>query len=76
MIEVNSYDQDGGLKDKTLYKYDKKGNTIGLISYYSSDKSYEFRYEYEYDNKGNWINLLRFRNNIPNDIIEREIEYF
>lgn len=76
IIEWNEYDADGNLEYKILYKYDENGNSIEEIANDFSGKSDEYKYEYEFDNKGNWINRLGFRNNIPKEITEREIEYF
>lgn len=74
--EQKTYDSDGSLKYKFFHKYDKKRNLTETTIVDKLDQKYEYKYEYEFDKKGNWINRIEFKNNIPNEITEREIEYF
>ncbi len=68
-IETNTYYPNGNLDSKLLY--DEKGNTIEMTLFNS-----EYKFEYVFDNEGNWTNRIKFENNIPQQITEREIEYF
>jgi hypothetical protein len=77
-IERIGYDSDGSLSFKWTYKHDDKGNQIESNIIYDSDGSLSFKYNYEYtyDEKNNWIKCIEFINDIPLEIVEREIEYF
>jgi len=76
-IEENNYKSDGSLGSKYTYKYDDKGNKIEENNY-NSDGSldYKYTYKYNYNEKNNWIERLELKNDIPQYILEREIEYY
>ena len=77
-IERIGYDSDGSFFNKWTYKDDDNGNLIESNIIYDSDGSLSFKYNYEYtyDEKNNWIKCIEFINDIPLEIVEREIEYF
>jgi hypothetical protein len=76
-IEKNFYNSSGSLGNKSTYKYDDKGNLIEENSYYS-DGSLESKetYMYEFDKMGNWIKRVSFKEDKPDVITERVIEYY
>ena len=61
--ETYKYDDNKNLIEKNVYKSD------GIINYKSS-------YEYKYDKNDNWIKKIEFKDDIPQDITVREIEYY
>ncbi len=60
------------------YKYDLFGNVIEKKSTTvpKTNEDTLLKYQYEFDEKGNWIRQTLYKNGIPFNIIEREIEYF
>lgn len=62
---------------KTLSMYDDKNNLIEY-SYIQDGNSAPFKttYSYEFDEPGNWIKSTEFKDDIPQNKTEREIEYF
>ena len=62
---------------KTLSMYDNKNNLIEY-SYLQDGSSAPFKttYSYEFDEPGNWIMSTEFKDGIPQNKTEREIEYF
>ena len=77
-IEENRYNSDGSLDKKYTYKYDEKGNRIEKNEY-NSDGSIvieKWTNKNEYDKQGNWIKTIVFKNEIPRNIVERQIEYY
>ena len=77
VIEMNEYNSDGSLGRKNSYKYDEKGNEIEYNGY-NSDGSLENKnsYKYEFDKQGNWIKQIKFKDGIPEYILERQYEYY
>lgn len=75
--ELNWYNSDGSLSLKINYKYDVRGNKIEQINLHG-DMSLDFKqsWQYEYDAIGNWIKKIQFKDDKPNEIIERIIEYY
>jgi len=73
----NRYNSEGSLFYKLSYKYDDKCNQIEKNNY-NSDGSldYKYTYKYNYNEKNNWIERLELKNDIPQYILEREIEYY
>ena len=69
-IEKNDYNADGSLYHKETYKYDDKGNKIEVNGYSN------YTYKYEFDAKGNWIKKITFKNQIPENILERIYQYY
>lgn len=70
--------------EKTTYAYDKKGNLIKKGNYkikkevekagfYLVD---QISYVYKYDKKYNWTQKTIFKNNVPQEIVERELLYY
>lgn len=57
--------------------YDDKGNNIEF-NFLNSDGSLDTKltYHYDYDTENNWIEQIKYKNNIPQEIIERTIEYY
>ena len=76
-IEHKKYDSDGSLYFKYTHKYDEKGNEIEYNGY-NSDGSLENKnsYKYEFDKQGNWIKQIKFKDGIPEYILERQYEYY
>ena len=74
-IEQNRYSADGKLDNKYTYKYDDKGNLIEQNGYIA-DGSLKKKETFEFDKKGNWTKKIRFKNQIPENIEEREYEYY
>lgn len=70
LIESTSY-------DKTIFKYNKKGNLTEEISL-NLDGSAEHKtlYKYDYDNMDNWIKETKYKDDIKILILERKIEYY
>ncbi|WP_196893624.1 hypothetical protein [Aureivirga marina] len=70
--------------EKTTYEYDKKGNLIKKGNYKIKkekklDKFYlvdQISYVYKYDKNFNWTQKVIYKNNVPQEIVEREIIYF
>ena len=76
-IEQNLFNPDGSLSLKHTYKYDDNGNQTESNDYNSDGNlSLKYIYKYEYDKAGNWIKKTSIRNNKPDSITERVIEYF
>ena len=76
-IEAIWYKSDGKLEFKYIMKYDYKSNLIEKNGY-NADGSLEYKriFKYEFDEKGNWIKKISFKNQIPENIKEREYEYY
>jgi len=65
------------LNFKTLFKFDEKGNKTEESRYdINGNLVLDVNYKYDYDDKGNWIRKIKFENEIPEYILEREIEYY
>jgi hypothetical protein len=60
---------------KFTLKYDESGQQTGLNQYDISDNLF-FKVIYLYDNQKNWIQKITYKNNSPQHIIERAIEYY
>ncbi len=77
ITELAEYNSDGSLDKKWIYKYDDKGNKVER-AWYESDGSLnqKYTYEYEYDKQGNWIKKITYWSTTPEDVTEREIEYY
>lgn len=78
IIEVEShYSLDSSFNYKVLSIYDDKSNLIEY-SYIKDDNSQPSKeiYKYKFDKKGNWITSTTFKDGIPQNKTEREIEYF
>lgn len=75
--EINEFDWEGSLEMKYIYDYDSHGNVIEDYKYKSDGSLYEKRtYEYSFDEKGNWIKKVITKNDKPEFVIFREIEYY
>ena len=76
-IEAIWYKSDGSFYGKYINKYDDKSNLIEENGY-NADGSLEYKriFKYEFDEKGNWIKKISFKNQIPENIKEREYEYY
>lgn len=67
----------GGMKVKSFYKYDDKGNLIEQIDNTSMGfEKKKITTKFEYDEYKNWIKTTYFKKNKPYGIIERSIEYY
>lgn len=77
IVEENWYDPYVSLDSKWTYQYDNKGNKVEENGY-NADGSLDFKstYQYEYDSKDNWTQKKEYKNNKPNEITERKIEYY
>jgi hypothetical protein len=58
----------------TTIFYDIHGNISKEIN--SGNRNYQMEFRYEYDRRNNWIRKIEYRNNEPELILERTIEYF
>lgn len=58
----------------TTFFYDISGNILKEIA--SGNRDYKMEYRYEYDQRNNWTKKIEYRNNDPELIVERTIEYF
>lgn len=73
-MNVPSY---GGMKVKTVYKYDNRGNIVEQINNSSmGGKKKRGINKFEYDKNNNWIKTIYFDRNKPFGMIERIIEYY
>lgn len=61
---------------KQLISYDDFGEVIKRTSYVNGDLKSETTYEFEFDQNKNWVKKTEFENRIPQEIIEREIQYY
>lgn len=59
LIERNSYNIDGSLKESEKYKYNNKGNQIES-NCYNKDGSLKYKTKSKYDNKGNLIEQVEY----------------
>ena len=77
-IGYNTYNSDGSLHCKNIFKLDNKGNKIEDNKSYSNQnlKLKHEKHKYDYDKYGNWITNIKYRNSSPKEITEREIEYY
>ena len=77
-IEEQQYMPDGTIWNKTVYKYDKAGNNIEMLSYKNNDTGIKTSYTYERpDSKGNYLReVFSSTDGAPHGIIERTIEYY
>lgn len=76
VIENVSYTSSGKIWHKLNSKYDENNQIIENIVYYQNE---ETTYKYKYlklDSNKNWTQQIEFKNNNPNIIIERKIEYY
>lgn len=69
---------DGSIEVKYLYRYNDNGFIEQEITHYPGPGELYIKenYQYVYDFAGNWIEKLIIVNEIPEYLIEREIEYF
>lgn len=75
--KINSPAIYGGVKIKTVYKYNNKGNIIEKIKSTSmGNQKNEDKIKYEYDKNNNWIKTIIFQGKKPLGMIERVIEYY
>lgn len=75
-IEIVYYNSSGKIMHKLNYKYDENNQIIENIVYNQNE---EATYKYKYlklDSNKNWTQQIEFKNNNPNKIIERKIEYY
>lgn len=54
LVEEQSFDSDGTMTERRVYKYDSQGNNTEL-EFYNKDGDLKQRYLYKYDNHGNRI---------------------
>lgn len=71
-LEIRGYNE-GGIFEHITYNYDDKGY---LMESNTHRKDFHERYIYKNDKKGNWVQKTYFKNDLPQTITEREIEYF
>ncbi|OPZ97421.1 MAG: hypothetical protein BWY70_01507 [Bacteroidetes bacterium ADurb.Bin408] len=75
LTESGEYNPDGILFSKTKFKYNTQGQ-LECEHTYSTDGNLDTKCLYEYDEKGNWTKAVKYKNDIPQYIRERIIEYF
>jgi len=67
----------GAMNRKTIQKFDDKGNIIEENNYNADGRlMYKYIYKFDYDKKGNWIKKIDYKNEVPEYITIREIEYY
>ncbi len=78
MTEMDSYKADSTLELKEEMKYDDKGNKISDTRVMADGiKNFDWRFEFkEFDKEGNWIKEISYRDNKPEAITERLLEYY
>ena len=75
-IEWRFYDADEFLSALTTYYYDDHDNLIEISSFnYDEHLNWKHSYIYEYDEDDNWVRQTILRNNVPYQVIEREIAF-
>ena len=75
-IEWRYYDADEFLVMLTTYYYDDHDNLIEVSSFnYDEHLNWKHSYVYEYDEDDNWVRQTIYRNNVPYQVIEREIAF-
>ncbi|MCR4658743.1 MAG: hypothetical protein K5650_00415 [Bacteroidales bacterium] len=75
-IEWRFYDADEFLSALTTYYYDDHDNLIEVSSFnYDEHLNWKHSYIYEYDEDDNWVRQTILRNNVPYQVIEREIAF-
>ena len=75
-IEWRFYDADEFLSALTTYYYDDHDNLIEVSSFnYDEHLNWKHSYVYEYDEDDNWVRQTIYRNNVPYQVIEREIAF-
>ena len=71
------YKEDGTYDSKDTFKFDDKGNQIGVISFDSNyTDTYNSSSKYEFDKNGNWIKKYIYSNTTLGSIYIRKIEYY
>ena len=75
-IEMSLYKADESLDLKTSYKYDENNNKIESFITKADRSRDKYNFDYTYDTNGNWTIVVFYKNNIPQHITERTIEYF
>ena len=75
-IEWRFYDADEFLSALTTYYYDDHDNLIEISSFnYDEHLNWKHSFIYEYDEDDNWVRQTILRNNVPYQVIEREIAF-
>ncbi|MBQ4376568.1 MAG: hypothetical protein II793_02595 [Bacteroidales bacterium] len=75
-IEWRYYDADEFLVALTTYYYDDHNNLTEVSSFnYDEHLNWKHSYIYEYDEDDNWVRQTIYRNNVPYQVIEREIAF-
>lgn len=75
-IEWRYYDADEFLVALTTYYYDDHNNLTEVSSFnYDEHLNWKHSYVYEYDDDDNWVRQTIYRNNVPYQVIEREIAF-
>ncbi len=75
-VEWRFYDADEFLSALTTYYYDDHDNLIEVSSFnYDEHLNWKHSYVYEYDEDDNWVRQTIYRNNVPYQVIEREIAF-
>ena len=75
-IEWRFYDAEEFLMALTTYYYDDHDNLIEVSSFnYDEHLNWKHSYVYEYDEDDNWVRQTIYRNNVPYQVIEREIAF-
>ena len=77
-IEWSHFNKEGILESKYSRKFDCMNNPIEWKELYSLDGvlSPNKSFDYNYDSNGNWIKRVDYIDNIPQAIIERQIDYY
>jgi hypothetical protein len=76
-IEKTLYKPDGSLDEKTKFQFDNLNNQLEEKIYDSLGRIIEKNvWIYTYDSHKNWIKRIDYKNNKPEYILKRQIEYY
>lgn len=76
LVLEERYGSDDALVSRKDFKYDDKGNILGIRKVAPNTQDVETSFVYEFDSKGNWIKKIVYKNKLfPTAIVFRDIEY-
>ena len=78
MIELTNYDKDNVPYQKSICRYDERGNEAEFVIYNAENNEIiaTYKYSYVYDEIGNWIEQISVVNEVPYIVTVRDIEYY
>ncbi|MDP2238158.1 MAG: hypothetical protein Q8J88_17150 [Bacteroidales bacterium] len=76
LIENNRFSPEGVLLRSLQYSYDKSGYPSQEVHLLADGKIQRtMHFTYKWDQQGNWVQKVIFENDLPTQIVEREIVY-